>query len=90
MIGKSTLAGIVNGLARYGTRLIMVPVVIGHLGLAGYGIWSIIMTTASYMRFGSAGIRSAFQKYVAEATGSGDFQTASKLVSTGKIGRAHV
>lgn len=43
------------------------------------------MVTAAYMRFGSAGIKSAFQKYVAEATGNGDFQNANKLVSTGSI-----
>ena len=63
----------------------MVPVVIYHLGLSGYGIWSIIMATAGYMRFGSAGLKSAFQKYVAEATGNGDFETANKLLSTGSI-----
>jgi len=43
------------------------------------------MTTVTYLRFGTAGIKSAFQKYVAEATGSGNFETASKLVSTGSI-----
>ncbi|HUY12646.1 MAG TPA: hypothetical protein VMX16_03310 [Terriglobia bacterium] len=63
----------------------MIPVVIYHLGLGGYGIWAIIMATASYMRFGSAGIKSAFQKYVAEATGTGDFETANGLLSTGSI-----
>jgi O-antigen/teichoic acid export membrane protein len=84
-IGKSTLFGIVASGAQIGTRLVTVPVVIHHLGLGGYGIWSIIMVTAAYMRFGSAGIKSAFQKYVAEATGNGDFQTANKLLSTGSI-----
>lgn len=59
------------------------PIVIGYLGLDGYGIWSIIMTIATCMRFGSAGIKSAFQKYVAEATGSGDFVKANQLLSTG-------
>ena len=63
----------------------MVPVVIHHLGLGGYGIWNIVMATAGYMRFGSAGLKSAFQKYVAEATGSGDFETANRLLSTGSI-----
>lgn len=65
--------------------MITVPVVIYHLGLGGYGIWSIIMATAAYMRFGTAGIKSAFQKYVAEATGNEDFEVASRLVSTGSI-----
>jgi len=75
--------GVVARVAQVATRLVTVPIVIAHLGLGGYGIWSIIMTTAAYMRFGSIGIKSAFQKYVAEATGSGDFDTTNKLLSTG-------
>jgi O-antigen/teichoic acid export membrane protein len=82
-IGRNTIFGIFSGAAQVGTRLITIPIVIAHLGLSGYGIWSIIMTTAAYMRFGSIGIKSAFQKYVAEATGNGDYETANKLLSTG-------
>lgn len=41
------------------------------------------MTTATYMRFGSVGAKAAFQKYVAEATGNGDYERANKLLSTG-------
>src|SRR2546427_5652915 len=82
-LGRDTLFGIVASLTQMSTRVVTVPIVIGHLGLDGYGIWSIIMTTAAYMRFGSVGIKSAFQKYVAEATGSGDFERANKLISTG-------
>lgn len=63
----------------------MVPIVISHLGLGGYGIWSIILVAAAYMRFGSAGIKSAFQKYVAEATATGNFETTSELLSTGAV-----
>jgi O-antigen/teichoic acid export membrane protein len=84
-IGKGTIFGMVSSGAQIGTRLITVPVVIHHLGLSGYGIWSIIIVTAAYMRFGSAGIKSAFQKYVAEATGNGKFEAASRLLSTGSI-----
>lgn len=82
-IGKNTVFGIIASMAQTGTRLVTIPLVIAHLGLGGYGIWSIIMTTAAYMRFGSIGVKSAFQKYVAEATGSGDYETANKLLSTG-------
>jgi O-antigen/teichoic acid export membrane protein len=84
-IGKNTIFGIVASGVQIATRLISVPVVIHYLGLGGYGIWSIIMVTAAYMRFGTAGIKSAFQKYVAEATGNGDYEKANKLVSTGAI-----
>jgi O-antigen/teichoic acid export membrane protein len=82
-IGKSTFFGVVARFAQIGTRIVTVPIVIAHLGLGGYGIWSIIMTTSAYMRFGSVGIKSAFQKYVADASGNGDFETANKLLSTG-------
>jgi O-antigen/teichoic acid export membrane protein len=82
-IGRNTIFGVIARVAQVSTRLVTIPIVIAHLGLGGYGIWSIIMTTAAYMRFGSVGIKSAFQKYVAEATGHGDFETANKLLSTG-------
>ena len=82
-VGKSALFGVLATAAQIGSRLISVPIVIHYLGLGGYGIWSIIMVTAGYMRFGSAGVKCAFQKYVAEATGDGDFDRANKLVSTG-------
>jgi O-antigen/teichoic acid export membrane protein len=84
-IGRNTIFGVLASAVQVGTRFVMVPLVIYHLGLGGYGIWSVVMGTAGYMRFGSAGLKSAFQKYVAEATGTGDFQTANKLLSTGSI-----
>src|SRR5580700_11884307 len=65
-IGKSAMFGVVSSVAQIASRLISVPVVIHYLGLGGYGIWSVIMVTAAYMRLGSIGIKCAFQKYVAE------------------------
>lgn len=85
-IGKNTIFGVTASLAQVGTRLVTIPIVIAHLGVDGYGIWAIIMTLAAYMRFGSIGIKSAFQKYVAEATGNGDFSKVNRLLSTGSFG----
>jgi O-antigen/teichoic acid export membrane protein len=82
-IGRNTLFGIVANVAQVGARFVTVPIVIHHLGLEGYGIWSVLMSVAAYMSLGGAGVKSAFQKYAAEATGSGDFERASKLISTG-------
>lgn len=85
-VRNSTAWGIISSLFQVGTRLVTVPVIIYHLGLGGYGIWSIIMTAAIYMRFGSVGIKGAFQKYVAEATGDGNYRRAGQLLSTGTAG----
>ena len=82
-VGRNTIFGIFSNVTQVATRLVTVPIVISHLGLDGYGIWSIIMTTATYMRFGSVGLKTAFQKYVAEATGDNNFERANKLLSTG-------
>jgi O-antigen/teichoic acid export membrane protein len=82
-IGKNTAFGVVANLVQLATRLVTIPFVISHLGLGGYGIWNIIMLSANYMRFGSVGVKTAFQKYVAEATGDGDYERAKRLLSTG-------
>jgi len=82
-IGRSTIFGVVANVVQVLTRLVTVPIVIHHLGLGGYGIWNVIMMTATYMRFGSVGIKTAFQKYVAEATGDGNYDRANRLLSTG-------
>ncbi len=82
-VGKSAVFGVIANCVQVGSRLVTVPIVIHHLGLDGYGIWNIVMTTATYMRFGSVGIKAAFQKYVAEATGNGNYERANKLLSTG-------
>jgi O-antigen/teichoic acid export membrane protein len=82
-IGKNTLFGVISGFAQVATRFVTIPIVIAHLGLGGYGVWAVIMSMASYMRFGSVGAKCAFQKYVADATGNGDYATASRLLSSG-------
>jgi O-antigen/teichoic acid export membrane protein len=83
IIGRNTVFGVIANVVQVLTRLVTIPIVIHHLGLGGYGIWNVIMTTATYMRFGSVGSKTAFQKYVAEATGDGDYEKANQLLSTG-------
>lgn len=82
-IGKNTFFGVAGNVVHVLVRIVLVPVIIRHLGLGGYGVWAVLMTIAAYITLGGAGVRSAFQKYVAEATGNGDFDQASKLLSTG-------
>jgi O-antigen/teichoic acid export membrane protein len=82
-ISKNTLFGVAGNILHVLVRIVVVPVMIRHLGLNGYGIWAVLMSIAAYITLGGAGVKSAFQKYVAEATGTGDFDRASKLLSTG-------
>lgn len=82
-IGKNTLFGVIGNIVHVLVRIAVVPIMVVRLGLDGYGIWAVLMSIAAYITFGGAGVKSAFQKYVAEATGSGDFDRASRLLSTG-------
>lgn len=82
-IGRNTLFGVISNLFQVATRLVTIPIVIHHLGIGGYGIWNIVMVAATYMRFGSVGVKNAFQKYVADATGTGDYDQAARLLTTG-------
>src|SRR5450631_1585118 len=82
-IGRNTVFGIAASFAQLATRLFTVPIVIAHMGVDGYGIWAIVVTISAYLRFGSVGIKCAFQKYVAEATGNEKFDRVNRLLSTG-------
>jgi O-antigen/teichoic acid export membrane protein len=82
-IGRNTFYGFLSQFVQMATRLITVPIVISHLGIGGYGIWNVVMMTATYMRFGSVGLKHAYQKYVAEATANGNYEQAARLLSTG-------
>jgi O-antigen/teichoic acid export membrane protein len=82
-IGKNTLFGVAGNIVHVSTRIVIVPVMIRHWGVDGYGIWAVLMSIAAYITLGGAGVKSAFQKYVAEATGTGDYDRASRRISTG-------
>ena len=82
-IASGTVSGSICSFVRIATRLITIPIVISHLGLDGYGIWAIIMAITAYMRLGIGGVRSAFQKYVAQLAGESEAKRTSMLLSTG-------
>src|SRR5260221_1341124 len=84
-IGKNAVFGAFSQGVYIASRFVTVPFVIAHLGLSGYGIWAIILTLAGYMRFGTAGIKSAFLQYICRSPGSGEFPKACKVLSNRRI-----
>lgn len=85
-LSRNTFVSIVAQVTNIFIKAIMIPISIHYLGIAGFGIWSIITNVQNYFSLGGGGIGSAFQKYVAEATGTGDYDRASRLLSSGSIG----
>jgi len=61
---------------------ILTPIIIYHLGQAGYGVWVIIGSIIGYYGFLDLGVASAVMRYVARFSGEGDEREVKKIVST--------
>ena len=85
-LSRNTFVSIFAQVTNILIKAIMIPISIHYLGIAGFGIWSIITNVQNYFTLGGGGTGSAFQKYVAEATGTGDYDRASRLLSSGSLG----
>jgi O-antigen/teichoic acid export membrane protein len=69
-----------------GTSLVvyflLTPIVVGHLGDVGFGLWVLLNTLLFYLRFLDFGFHNALVKYVAEYSERRDWPTVNGLVGT--------
>ncbi|MGH2357145.1 MAG: lipopolysaccharide biosynthesis protein, partial [Candidatus Limnocylindria bacterium] len=69
-----------------GTSLVvyflLTPVVVGHLGEVGYGIWVLLRAILFYLRFLDLGFYNALVKYIAEYAERRDWPTVNGLIGT--------
>ncbi len=78
----------VNGLGSMSAilvALVMTPLLIDHLGLSGYGVWTLALTltfSGGYASLADLGIEGATVRYVAEETADEDLEAVSRTVST--------
>ncbi|MGH7497363.1 MAG: lipopolysaccharide biosynthesis protein [Gemmatimonadales bacterium] len=61
---------------------LLTPVVVGHLGDVGFGIWVLLRAILFYLRFLDFGFHNALVKYVAEYGERRDWPTVNGLVAT--------
>ena len=66
-------------------KAVLAPLVIANIGLDGFGVWNLLVSVTNYPRLGIGGINAAFQKYVSDSTGTGDYAQASRLLTTGSV-----
>ena len=62
--------------------LLMAPIIIGRLGDADYGIWTLVLSLVEYYWLIDLGLRSATLKYAAEYQALGQKERLSELLST--------
>jgi len=61
--------------------LLVIPLLLHHLGVAAFGIWSLVTTTTSYLNLSSLGIGNVTTKLVAEDAGR-DREAVIRVVNT--------
>jgi O-antigen/teichoic acid export membrane protein len=62
--------------------LLLTPYILGHVGIAGYGLWAVFSSITSYFVLFDLGLNTAVAKYAAECRALGDRKRLSVLIST--------
>ena len=62
--------------------LVLTPIIIRHVGKAGYGIWTVVYSFVGYYGLLNLGVRSAIMRYVARQAARGEKQALGETVGT--------
>lgn len=60
--------------------LVSTPLILGHVGKSGYGVWTLSMAFVVYLSIAEAGLAPAAQRFVAVAHGAGDAAAARGIL----------
>ncbi len=69
-------------LANAATMFFLSPFVVDHLGMASYGIWSLVMSLTGYFGFADLGVRPAVVYFVARHDAKGEDGEVNRYVNT--------
>lgn len=81
-LGRNVVANMLSAVAGLSASIIAVPVILGHIGTDGYGVWVLGLTLILYLSIADAGFGPAIQRWTALARGSGDETAATRLLWT--------
>ncbi len=81
-LGRNVAANMLSAAAGLGASIIAVPVILDHVGTAGYGVWVLGFTVILYLSIADAGFGPAVQRWTAIGHGSGDRGAATRLLWT--------
>lgn len=79
-LSHNVLANVIAAAAMLGTAVASVPLIIDHVGLPGYGIWTLAITAVVYITTAEAGVGPAVQRFTAVSHGGSDLGAAARML----------
>ena len=65
--------------------LVLIPYIIGHIGIERYGMWAIVGVLTGYFGLLDFGIGTSFVKYIAEYYTKKDYKKINQVINTGFV-----
>jgi len=67
------------------SRLVLTPIIISKVGLAGYGTWAVLFSITAQFGVVKASFGAAYVKLTAEYDSKGDYKTLTSIISSGMV-----
>lgn len=85
-LGRNSLVAALAEIWRVVSRFILTPLIIGKLGLEGYGVWTLVFSVAAYVSMANASFGLAYTKFTAECMQAKEYDRLSRIVGSGMVG----
>ncbi|MEX1366688.1 MAG: oligosaccharide flippase family protein [Nannocystaceae bacterium] len=82
-LGRSSLTGGVAQLWRILSRLILTPIIIGQIGMEGYGVWTLVFSVAAYVEMTNVSLGLAYTKFTAECVRQRRYDELTHIIGSG-------
>ncbi len=82
-LSRNSLFAAIVEFWRVGSRFILTPLIIGKLGMQGYGTWTLIFSVCGYADILNTSFANAYAKYTAEYDRKKDYHGLSQVISSG-------
>lgn len=81
-VARNTLANTTQFAVAFVIQLLLIPMIIGSLGQAEYGLWALAFSVLGFLTLLDFGLAPGVVKAVAQATASGDVLRRNRMLST--------
>ena len=85
-LGRSFVFGTLAEGWRIGSRFVLTPIVLAHIGLRGYGVWTLLFSLAAYVSIANVGFGVSYIKFTAECVRTREYDRLRGIIGAGISG----